>query len=121
MSLFHQLESGCAVSAAGISALMPDRTGLSIARPAPAGRPGPPTDMPRSPRHSATQLSLAAISESLSAPERALLFCVSSGTEWVRVGITLAVVQHMIVRNLVQRDAAGRLGLTSLAAQRLMQ
>ena len=50
--------------------------------------------MPRPPRDSATQLSPAAISDGLSAPERVLLFCVSSGTEWVRVGITSAVVQH---------------------------
>jgi hypothetical protein len=60
----------------------------------------------------ATRTWPAATAESLSTPERVLLFCVASSTEWVRAGITPATVQHMIVRNLVERDAAGRLGLT---------
>jgi hypothetical protein len=50
----------------------------------------------------------------LTAPERVLLFCVASGTEWARAGITSAVVQHMIVRNLIQRDTTGRPGLIEL-------
>jgi hypothetical protein len=53
-----------------------------------------------------------AIAASLSAPERVLLFCLASGTEWVRVGITTATVQHIVVRGLVDRGATGRLTLT---------
>ena len=48
----------------------------------------------------------------LSVPKRVLLFCVASGTEWERAGITGAVITFMIVRGLVQRDPVGRLSLT---------
>jgi Mn-dependent DtxR family transcriptional regulator len=41
-----------------------------------------------------------------------LLFCLASDTEWVRAGVTPATVQHMIVRNLVEREPAGPLRLT---------
>jgi hypothetical protein len=43
----------------------------------------------------------------LSVPERVLLFCVASDTDWERAGITGARVRAMIVRGLVQRDPAG--------------
>jgi hypothetical protein len=52
------------------------------------------------------------IAADLSVPERVLLFCIASGTEWERAGITGAVVTFMIVRGLVQRDPVGRLSLT---------
>ena len=45
----------------------------------------------------------------LSIPERVLLFCVASDTDWEHAGITGARVTAMIVRGLVQRDPAGRL------------
>ncbi len=41
-----------------------------------------------------------------------LLFCLGSDTEWVSVGIPATTVQHMIVRNLVERDPAGLPQLT---------
>ena len=49
----------------------------------------------------------------LSIPERILLFCVASDTEWEHAGITGTTVTAMIVRGLVQRDPAGRLWLTT--------
>jgi hypothetical protein len=52
------------------------------------------------------------IAEGLTAPERVLLFCLASGTQYARIGITHATVQQMIVRNFVERNAAGRLTLT---------
>jgi hypothetical protein len=48
----------------------------------------------------------------LSTAERVLLFCVASGTEWAKAGITAATVTAMIVRGLIQRDPIGQLSLT---------
>jgi len=48
----------------------------------------------------------------LNVPERVLLFCVASKTEWVRAGITGATVTTMTVKGLVDRDAAGEFTLT---------
>jgi hypothetical protein len=48
----------------------------------------------------------------ITARERTLLFCVSSGTDWQRVGITGETVTALIVKGLLRRDAAGRLALT---------
>jgi len=49
----------------------------------------------------------------LSIPERVLLFCVSSDTDWEHAGITgITGMTAMIVRGLIQRDA-GRLRLTT--------
>jgi hypothetical protein len=48
----------------------------------------------------------------LSTPERVLLFCVASDTEWAKAGITVATVTAMIVRGLIQRDPLGQLSLT---------
>ena len=55
---------------------------------------------------------LDAIRTELSIPERILLFCVASGTEWERAGVTGATLTVLVVRGLVERDAAGRLVLT---------
>jgi hypothetical protein len=52
-------------------------------------------------------------SMALSARERTLLFCVGSGTDWQRVGITGETVTALIVKGLLVRDAAGRLVLTN--------
>jgi hypothetical protein len=49
----------------------------------------------------------------LSTPERILLFCLASGTEWAQAGVTGATVTAMIVRGLIDRDSAARLVLTS--------
>jgi hypothetical protein len=48
----------------------------------------------------------------LTVPQRILLFCVASGTEWERAGITGSAVTAMIVRSLIERDARSRLALT---------
>jgi hypothetical protein len=53
-----------------------------------------------------------AIAADLSTTERILLFCLASGTEWAEAGITGATVTQMVVRGLVDRDAAERLVLT---------
>jgi hypothetical protein len=53
------------------------------------------------------------IAADLTAPERILLFCIASGTEWKRAGITGETVRAMIlVRGLVLSDRLGRLSLT---------
>jgi hypothetical protein len=44
--------------------------------------------------------------------QSALLFCVASGTEWQRAGITGTTVTAMIVSGLIERDAGNRLTLT---------
>jgi hypothetical protein len=55
---------------------------------------------------------VSTIASNLSVSERVLLFCVASGTEWERAGITGPVVTSAIVRGLVQRDPVGQLSLT---------
>jgi hypothetical protein len=52
------------------------------------------------------------IAADLSTPERILLFCLASGTEWAEAGVTGATVTAMVVRGLVDRDAAARVVLT---------
>ena len=46
------------------------------------------------------------IAADLSVPERVLLFCLASRTDWTRAGVTHAAVRHMVVRNLVERGPA---------------
>jgi hypothetical protein len=46
------------------------------------------------------------IAAELTVPERVLLFCLASGTDWVKAGVTHSTAQHLIVRNLVERDHA---------------
>jgi hypothetical protein len=48
----------------------------------------------------------------LTAPERILLFCVGSGTDWQRAGVPDEIVTRMAVKGLLSRDALGRLELT---------
>ena len=55
----------------------------------------------------------AAATPALSIPERVLLFCVASDTDWEHAGITGTTLTAMIVRGLIQRDPAGRLWLTT--------
>jgi hypothetical protein len=51
------------------------------------------------------------IAADLSVPERLLLFCLASGTEWQKV-VNQSAVKRMVVHGLVNRDAVGRLELT---------
>ena len=53
------------------------------------------------------------IAADLSTPQRILLFCIASGTEWAEAGVTGATVTATVVRGLVDRDAAARLVLTT--------
>jgi hypothetical protein len=52
------------------------------------------------------------IAGGLSVPERILLFCLASGTDWQKAAVTGETVTVMMVKALVERDAAGRLSLT---------
>jgi hypothetical protein len=52
------------------------------------------------------------IAAELSMPERVLLFCLASGTDWLKASVSPGTVRHMLVRNLVERDKAGQLTLT---------
>jgi hypothetical protein len=46
---------------------------------------------------------------SLGVRERMLLFCVGSGTDWQRAGVTGETVTALVVRGLIVRDGRGRL------------
>jgi hypothetical protein len=50
--------------------------------------------------------------QALSVRERVLLLCVASETNWVQAGIAGEIVTAMIVKGLIERDAAGQLSLT---------
>jgi hypothetical protein len=52
------------------------------------------------------------VAADLSTPERILLFCLASGTEWAEAGVTGKTETAMVVRGLIDRDSAGRLVLT---------
>ena len=53
--------------------------------------------------------SPAKISSDLRVPERIMLFCLASGTDWERAGVTHATAQQLLVRGLIDRDqSAGR-------------
>jgi hypothetical protein len=52
------------------------------------------------------------VAAELAVPERVLLFCLASGTDWAQAGVTGATATAMLVRGLVDRDASGRLDLT---------
>jgi hypothetical protein len=47
------------------------------------------------------------IAAELTVPERVLLFCLASDTNWVKAGVTHATAEHLLVRYLVERDHAG--------------
>jgi EamA-like transporter family len=52
---------------------------------------------------------------SLSVQERVLLFCLASGTDWERAGVTHATAQQMRVRGLIDRaSTSARFKLTPL-------
>jgi hypothetical protein len=52
------------------------------------------------------------IAAELTVPERVLLFCIASGTEWARAGVTGATATAMVVRGLIERDSGDELTLT---------
>jgi hypothetical protein len=53
-----------------------------------------------------------AIAAELTVPERVLLFCLASSTDWLQAGVPTVTVQHLLVRNLVERNHAAQLMLT---------
>jgi hypothetical protein len=56
--------------------------------------------------------SAESIAGQLTVPERVLLFCVASGTDWVKAGVTHATARTMLVKNLVTREHSSTLVLT---------
>jgi hypothetical protein len=52
------------------------------------------------------------IAAELTVPERVLLFCLASDTNWVKAGVSHSTAQHLLVRNLVERDHATDFALT---------
>jgi hypothetical protein len=50
----------------------------------------------------------ASIAAALTVPERILLFCLASDTDWQAASITHATAQHMMVRGLIERDNSWR-------------
>jgi hypothetical protein len=56
---------------------------------------------------------LQSIAAELTVPERLLLFCLASDTDWQAASITHATAQQIMVRGLIERDqAATRFVLT---------
>jgi hypothetical protein len=41
-----------------------------------------------------------------------MLFCIASATDWQKAGITHATAQQMMIRGLIDRQAAGSFTLT---------
>jgi hypothetical protein len=53
----------------------------------------------------------------LSVQERVLLFCLASGTDSERAGVTHATAQHLLLRGLIDRaSSSARFKLTPLGA-----
>jgi hypothetical protein len=48
----------------------------------------------------------------LTVPERVMLFCAATETDWTVAGVPQATVRDMRVRDLIERDPAGHLVLT---------
>lgn len=55
----------------------------------------------------------------LSVQERILLFCLASGTEWQKAGVTLKTVTAMVVKGMVDRDVVGHLTITKQGRETL--
>jgi hypothetical protein len=47
------------------------------------------------------------IASDLRVQERVMLFCLGSGTPWEQAGVTHTTPQHLLLRNLIDRDRAG--------------
>ena len=59
--------------------------------------------------------STRTIASDLRVPERIVLFCLASGTDWERGGVTHATAQQLLVRGLIDRDqSASRFKLTPI-------
>jgi hypothetical protein len=49
-------------------------------------------------------LRLRTVAAGLRVPERVLLFCLASNTDWQKAGVTHATAQHVMVRGLIERE-----------------
>jgi hypothetical protein len=57
----------------------------------------------------------ANIASELRVPERVMLFCLASATDWERAGVTHATAQHLLLRGLINRASTpARFKLTPL-------
>jgi hypothetical protein len=52
------------------------------------------------------------IAATLTVPERMLLFCIASDTDWTAAGVASATTQHMHVRGLIERTPTTRFALS---------
>jgi hypothetical protein len=52
------------------------------------------------------RMSIESIADGLTIPERLILFCLASDTDWQKAGITHATAQHMMIRGLIDREGA---------------
>jgi hypothetical protein len=59
-----------------------------------------------------TKPTAETIAKELTAPELALLFCIVTGAEWGKAGITVETVRVMAIKGLIEPDRVGRLTLT---------
>jgi hypothetical protein len=59
-----------------------------------------------------TKPTAASIAAELTVPERLLLFCLATDTDWQAASITHATAQHMMIRGLIERQTATRFVLT---------
>jgi len=48
-----------------------------------------------------------AIAAGLAVPERILLFCLASDTDWRTAGVTHTTAEHLHVRGMIGRDRTG--------------
>jgi hypothetical protein len=61
------------------------------------------------------QLSPAQIASDLRYQQRVMLFCLASGDDWQRAGVTHATAQHLLERGLIHRASTlARFELTPL-------
>jgi hypothetical protein len=52
------------------------------------------------------------VAPNLTVAERVLLFCIASGTDWQKAGVSGATVTAVVVKGLIERDRAARLTLS---------
>ena len=58
------------------------------------------------PRPKPTEPTPEAVAAKLNVPQRLLLFCVASNTDWRKAGIKSPTVQLAIIKQLINRDEA---------------
>ena len=52
------------------------------------------------------------IAADLTVPERMLLFCVASNTDWIRAGVRAVTTRALLVKGLIERDHVATYRLT---------